>query len=87
MADQNSDEEGSSFFHISEDLVRHPTIRKLIVTETDFDGLLSSPLRLTEDLANGCGGQMWPAGMILAKYMLLRHQESVREKSMSDTHG
>ncbi|KAI5809576.1 putative methyltransferase-domain-containing protein [Peziza echinospora] len=40
------------------------------ITETTFDGLLSPPLRLHEDLARGCGGQIWPAGNTLAKYVL-----------------
>ncbi|CAK7273671.1 Protein-lysine N-methyltransferase efm6 [Sporothrix epigloea] len=38
----------------------------------DFDGLLkpAPALRLREDLSEGCGGQTWPAGMVLAKHML-----------------
>lgn len=45
------------------------------VTETDFDGLLHRPLLLHEDLKDGCGGQLWPAGMTLSKYMLSHHRD------------
>ncbi|CAK7215993.1 Protein-lysine N-methyltransferase efm6 [Sporothrix curviconia] len=41
-------------------------------TAVAFDGLLdpAPALRLREDLSEGCGGQLWPAGMVLAKHML-----------------
>ena len=48
-------------------------------TSLDFDGLLSEPLILHEDLQEGCGGQLWPAGMTLAKY-LLQHRTSWQDK-------
>lgn len=50
-------------------------------TSTDFDGLLKDPLLLHEDLKEGCGGQLWPAGMTLAKYMLRYHQD-LKDKSI-----
>ncbi|KAK5946394.1 Protein-lysine N-methyltransferase efm6 [Knufia obscura] len=50
-------------------------------TNTDFDGLLPKPLLLYEDLKGGCGGQLWPAGMTLAKYMLKYHAD-LRGKSI-----
>ena len=37
-----------------------------------FTSLLNPPLKLHEDLKEGCGGQLWPAGMVLAKYLLQR---------------
>jgi len=40
------------------------------ITEIDFDGLLSPPLKLREDPANGCGGVIWQAGKTLAKYVI-----------------
>lgn len=55
--------------------------RSAATTSTDFDGLLSKPLLLQEDLKNGCGGQLWPAGMTLAKYMLKYHR-GLRKKSI-----
>ncbi|EPE09865.1 nicotinamide n-methyltransferase [Ophiostoma piceae UAMH 11346] len=41
-------------------------------TIVDFDGLLkpAPDLRLREDLSEGCGGQTWPAGLVLGKHML-----------------
>ena len=40
------------------------------ITEIDFDGLLSPPLKLHEDLTRGCGGMIWQAGNTLAKYVI-----------------
>lgn len=51
------------------------------VAEVDFDGVLSPPLKVYEDLKNGCGGQLWPAGMVLGKYML-RRQKDLAGKTM-----
>lgn len=45
------------------------------MTTIDFDGLLAVPIVLHEDLKDGCGGQLWPAGMALAKYMLQNHRD------------
>jgi len=66
---------------ISPDLVSLPVIKEPGITEVDFDGLLERPLRLKEDLKEGCGGQVWPAGMVLGKYVL-RKRESIRGKSV-----
>ncbi|KAI0522007.1 putative methyltransferase-domain-containing protein [Xylaria bambusicola] len=59
-----------------------PTYKAAGTTETDFDGLLPKDrvLRLHEDLTNGCGGQLWPAGMTLARYMLRYHAKSLAGK-------
>jgi len=49
----------------------------------DFDGLLQVPLLLYEDVKPGCGGQLWPAGMVLAKYLLRKpHLTEFRGKRM-----
>lgn len=77
-----SDSEESSILNISSDLVPPATIKSAGVSEIDFDGLLSPPLKLQEDLKNGCGGQLWPAGMVLAKYMLREHREDLVGKTM-----
>ncbi|KAF3916002.1 hypothetical protein AA313_de0209720 [Arthrobotrys entomopaga] len=46
------------------------------VTTTTLDGVLTkSPLRLVENLTNGCGGQLWPAGIRLAKYFISRYKD------------
>ena len=51
-------------------------------TEITFDGLLDQPLLLYEDLKEGCGGQLWPAGMVLSKYMLTYHKVDLVGKVM-----
>jgi protein N-lysine methyltransferase METTL21A len=52
------------------------------ITETSFDGILDPPLLLHEDLKEGCGGQLWPAGMALSRYMLTHHKADLVEKAM-----
>jgi hypothetical protein len=70
---QNSDTEPDDILGIvSPDLVDLPVIKSAGIMEVDFDGLLKVPLKLREDLKEGCGGQVWPAGMVLAKYCLRR---------------
>ncbi|KAI1501498.1 putative methyltransferase-domain-containing protein [Biscogniauxia marginata] len=54
-----------------------PAYRSAGTTEIDFSGLLARPLRLYEDLSKGCGGQTWPAGMVLARHMLRYHREDL----------
>ncbi len=51
-------------------------------TALDFSGLLREPLRLHEDLTSGCGGQTWPAGIVLAKHMLRYHRDTLGESRM-----
>jgi protein N-lysine methyltransferase METTL21A len=77
------DEEQSVFLNFNEDLVQLPTIKASGTSEIDFDGLLTTPLKLHEDLKEGCGGQLWPAGMVLAKYMLRKHRHSLKDQNMS----
>ncbi|RYP04334.1 hypothetical protein DL764_004527 [Monosporascus ibericus] len=64
---------------IGEDISPLPTIKSAGTTEVDFSGLLTKPLRLHEDLAQGCGGQLWPAGMTLARHMLRYHRDDLRK--------
>ncbi|PGG98307.1 hypothetical protein GX51_06869 [Blastomyces parvus] len=45
-----------------------------------LEGLLQPPLQIKEDLKDGCGGKLWPAGMVLAKYMLRKHKSDLRGK-------
>jgi len=77
-----SDSEDNNIFGVSEDLVAPAAIKPAGVSEIDFDGLLSPPLKLQEDLKNGCGGQLWPAGMVLSKYMLRKHRGDLVGKTM-----
>ncbi|KAL8659435.1 MAG: hypothetical protein Q9202_007115, partial [Teloschistes flavicans] len=66
---------------VSEDLVPStiPISRNAI--SIDFDGLLNPPLLLQVDPTE-CGGQLWPAGMVLAKYLLRCKMDELREKTM-----
>lgn len=70
-------------FAISEDLVQSPTHRAPATGTLDFDGLLQPALQLHQDLANGNGGQAWPAGVVLAKYLLRRKRDELKGASMS----
>ncbi|KAI9673273.1 MAG: hypothetical protein M1829_004338 [Trizodia sp. TS-e1964] len=55
---------------VSEDLVAPRTPKPAGIASIDFNKELATPLQLHEDLTKGCGGQIWPAGMVLARYLL-----------------
>jgi len=81
MSDDSSDDEA---LRISDDLV---PIREQLspgrLTTTTLDGTLTKqPLKIVEDLTSGCGGQLWPAGIALAKYCIGRF----KEKGLRDKH-
>jgi len=63
-------------FGFSTTLVPERTNKPAATTNLDFDGLLPphTSLLLHEDLQEGCGGQLWPAGMVLSKYILSYHK-------------
>lgn len=63
------------------DIVPDREIKSASTVSTNFDGLLSHSLVLHEDLKDGCGGQLWPAGVNLAKYML-KYQIDLQGKSI-----
>lgn len=69
-------------FDISEDLVPSRMQKSAGGLTLDFDGLLSTPLKLHEDVKEGNGGQAWPAGMTLAKFLLKYHRSELESKSM-----
>lgn len=76
-------EEQGNAFAISEDLVESPRHKEASTKSVDFDGLLRDcPLRLHEDLSEGNGGQAWPAGFVLARY-LLRNRDLFTHASTS----
>jgi predicted nicotinamide N-methyase len=77
-----SDSEENDVFGVGQDFVPPAPIKPAGDSEIDFDGLLSPPLKLHEDLKNGCGGQLWPAGMVLSKYMLRMHRDDVAGKDI-----
>ena len=60
--------------------IREP--KAAATTSLSFNGLLEEPLSVYEDLQKGCGGQLWPAGMVLAKYMLSQHRGRLSHKSI-----
>lgn len=82
----SSDSEGefSPLALAKQDCTPLPAYKAAGTTETDFDGLLprNRALRLREDLTNGCGGQLWPAGVTLARYLLRYHAKSLAGKKM-----
>lgn len=78
----DSGDEGLDVTTFGRQLIQQATLKPAGVTTVDFDGLLDPPLQLYEDLKDGCGGQLWPAGMVLAKYMLRMHQETIKGKTM-----
>ncbi|KAK8158567.1 putative methyltransferase-domain-containing protein [Phyllosticta citrichinensis] len=68
-------EEGDPFLaSFGADLVSLPEYKAAGTSKLDFDGLLAHrPLELHEDLKGGCGGQLWPAGMVLSRYLLRKY--------------
>ncbi|OBT61419.1 hypothetical protein VE03_09496 [Pseudogymnoascus sp. 23342-1-I1] len=67
---------------IGVDLTPLPVYKDAKTTSIDFDGLLTAPLQLHEDLKGGCGGQLWPAGMVLSKYMLREHKDDLKDATI-----
>lgn len=78
----DSEDESLDLLTFGKELVRQLTLKSAGIASIDFDRLLDPPLQLHEDLSEGCGGQLWPAGMVLAKYMLRMHKETVKGKTM-----
>lgn len=72
----------TSSLGIGTDFAPLPEYKSAGTTSIDFDGLLPTPLTLREDLKSGCGGQTWPAGMVLAKHMLRYHSDRLQDARM-----
>ncbi|CAH0018453.1 unnamed protein product [Clonostachys rhizophaga] len=64
---------------VSEDLAPLPSLKTKGNTTVDFDGQLTTPLKLHEDVRTGCGGQTWPAGMLLGKHLLRYHRAKLQD--------
>ncbi|KAK5133941.1 hypothetical protein LTR08_007061 [Meristemomyces frigidus] len=76
-------ESGLDGFAFGEDFVSSPVHKLAVTNEVDFDGLLSNrPLKLHEDLSKGVGGQAWPAGLVLAKYLLRNKRDELKQSSI-----
>jgi hypothetical protein len=67
---------------IGEDFTPLPEYKSASTTSINFSVLLEPPLKLHEDLTSGCGGQLWPAGMVLAQQMLRYHRGSLKDARM-----
>lgn len=69
---------------ISTSLIPERAVKPAATTTITFDNLLppTRPLVLHEDLQEGCGGQLWPAGMVLSKYMLQYHKTSLKGRTV-----
>jgi hypothetical protein len=67
---------------VTEDLVSLPNSKTAGDTNIDFDGLLAQSIKLHEDVRTGCGGQTWPAGMVLGKHMLRYHRAKLETARM-----
>jgi protein N-lysine methyltransferase METTL21A len=67
---------------LGNDFAPLPAYKAAGSTSINFDGLLSSPLVLHEDLSSGCGGQTWPSGMVLATHMLRYHSTLLDDARM-----
>lgn len=65
-----------------QDLTPLPVYKPAGDAALDFGGLLPAPLRVHEDLTSGCGGQTWPAGMVLARHMLRHHRDDLQDARM-----
>ncbi|KAI5195289.1 hypothetical protein AUEXF2481DRAFT_84244 [Aureobasidium subglaciale EXF-2481] len=77
-----SDDERNGVFDIGEELVPVREQEHIGVMTVDFEGLLQTPLRLEEDLTKGCGGMLWPAGMVMAKYLMRQDRDLFRDKTI-----
>ena len=67
---------------VSEELTPLPTLKGIGDTNITFDGHLSVPLKYHEDVRTGCGGQTWPAGMVMGKHLLRYHREELKNARM-----
>ncbi|KAI9739434.1 MAG: hypothetical protein M1818_005122 [Claussenomyces sp. TS43310] len=64
---------------MGDDIAPLPTYKVPSTTSIDFSCLLSPPLKIHEDLTSGCGGQLWPAGIVLATHLLRHCRQSLKE--------
>ena len=70
-----------SILSISEDFVPSTVPTPSQQVTLAFDGLLTPPLILQTNETQ-CGGKLWPAGMVLAEYLLRDRVAEVEGKTM-----
>lgn len=75
-------DDGLDFAAFDQDLTPLPEYKPAGDAALDFGGLLPAPLKVHEDLTSGCGGQTWPAGMVLARHMLRYHRSDIQDARM-----
>lgn len=69
------------FLSISEDLIPSTVEKSSQQVILSFDGLLTPPLILQTNETE-CGGKLWPAGMVLAEYILRNKKDEIEGKKM-----
>ena len=74
------DDDLSAGLLISEELVPQRQ-HKDSASESLFSDLLDPPLKLQTNQSQ-CGGQLWPAGMVLAEFLIRERLEDLRSKTM-----
>ena len=77
----NSANDEPSILSISEDLVPSPIPIPSQQVTLAFDGLLQPPLILQTN-EKQCGGKLWPAGTVLADYLLRNKMAEAQGKTM-----
>lgn len=68
-------------FTVSEDLVPSIPQKKSQTVTLDFDGFLQPPLLLQTN-EKQCGGQLWPGGMVLTRFLLQYRRNDLSGKTM-----
>ena len=66
---------------ISEELIPQPDSKPSNIVSLSFSNLLHPALRLQTNQKE-CGGQLWPAGIVLAEYLLQEKRKELRSKTM-----
>ena len=70
-----------SLLSVSEDLVPTPVKTPSQEVTLAFEGYLDPPLILQTNETE-CGGKLWPAGMVLAEYLLRNKMAEMEGKEM-----
>ncbi len=79
--DDSSPTSELSNLSISENLVPSIPKKQSQTVTLDFDGVLQPPLLLQTNESQ-CGGQLWPGGLVLAKFLLQHKTDVLPGKTM-----
>lgn len=66
---------------VSEDLAPYSAQAESAIASLSFNACLDPPLYLQTDETE-CGGQLWPAGMVLAEYLIRQKLDDLKGKTM-----